>query len=249
MNFREILKDYQALLIGLIVSASIIASVVLFTGGVVKYQKLQNQTITTTGSASKEINADYAIVTIGYRAQAATLKEGYRKMEESKTKLKKFLVEAHFGSDNIESEQISSYEVYKRYGNYTSNEVEFYRLNSDIKVKVWRVEMVEDIKKQLSSLVIDDGIDIAYSNIEYFVKDLDDIKIEMVGEATKNAKYRAEAMVGATGGKLGPLTSAKTGVFQIVPANSTDVSDYGINDTTSPNKKIIAVVNATFGVK
>lgn len=45
------------------------------------------------------------------------------------------------------------------------------------------------------------------------------------------------------------MNSAKMGVFQIVPENSTEVSDYGINDTRSIEKKVIAVVNATFTVK
>ena len=71
----------------------------------------------------------------------------------------------------------------------------------------------------------------------------------MVGEATKNAKQRAESMVSGTNGKIGTMNSAKMGVFQIVPINSTDVSDYGINDTSSIEKKVVATVNATFNVK
>ena len=45
------------------------------------------------------------------------------------------------------------------------------------------------------------------------------------------------------------MNSAKMGVFQIVPVDSTDVSDYGINDTSSKEKKVIATVTATFTVK
>ena len=57
------------------------------------------------------------------------------------------------------------------------------------------------------------------------------------------------SIVSSTGGKIGNLKSAKMGVFQIVPKNSTEVSDYGINDTSSIDKKVIAVVNATFFTK
>ena len=38
------------------------------------------------------------------------------------------------------------------------------------------------------------------------------------------------------------------GVFQITPRNSTDVSDYGINDTSSREKDVTAVVTVTFGL-
>lgn len=81
------------------------------------------------------------------------------------------------------------------------------------------------------------------------VSNLDDIKVKMVGEATKNAKARAESMIAGTNGKIGTMNSAKMGVFQIVPINSTDVSDYGINDTSSLEKKVISTVNVTFNVK
>lgn len=39
------------------------------------------------------------------------------------------------------------------------------------------------------------------------------------------------------------------GVFQITPLYSTEVSDYGINDTTSIDKEITAVVNCEFIIK
>jgi hypothetical protein len=35
-------------------------------------------------------------------------------------------------------------------------------------------------------------------------------------------------------------------VFQITPADSTDVSDWGINDTSTVAKKVTAVVNVSF---
>jgi hypothetical protein len=39
------------------------------------------------------------------------------------------------------------------------------------------------------------------------------------------------------------------GVFQITSPTSTDVSDYGVNDTYSIEKKVMAVVNATFAIE
>ena len=71
----------------------------------------------------------------------------------------------------------------------------------------------------------------------------------MVAEATKDAKARAEAIASSTGNKVGAVRSAKTGVFQITSRNSTDVSDYGIYDTSSLEKDITAVVSVQFGME
>ncbi len=61
----------------------------------------------------------------------------------------------------------------------------------------------------------------------------------MLAKATANAKLRAENMIKASENKIGFLRSAKMGVFQITPITSTDVSDYGYNDTSSLDKKVM----------
>jgi len=60
---------------------------------------------------------------------------------------------------------------------------------------------------------------------------------------------RAQSMVNATGNKIGFMRSAKMGVFRIPPVNSTEISDYGINDVTSLYKKVTAVVSASFAIE
>ena len=84
---------------------------------------------------------------------------------------------------------------------------------------------------------------------EYFYTKLDELKIEMLAKATENAKQRAESMTKATGNKIGFMRSAKMGVFQITPVTSTDVSDWGVNDTTSLYKKVMAVVTVSFAIE
>jgi hypothetical protein len=56
-------------------------------------------------------------------------------------------------------------------------------------------------------------------------------------------------MIKASENKIGFLRSAKMGVFQITPITSTDVSDYGYNDTSSLDKKVMAVVSASFAIE
>jgi len=67
--------------------------------------------------------------------------------------------------------------------------------------------------------------------------------------ATKDAHDRALSMAEAVGSDIGAVRSAKMGVFQITRPYSTDVSDYGIYDTSWIEKQITAVVRVTFAVK
>jgi uncharacterized protein len=83
----------------------------------------------------------------------------------------------------------------------------------------------------------------------YFYTKIADLKIDMLALATKDARNRAGKIAENAGSKLGELKSAKMGVFQITPINSNEVSDYGINDTSSIEKEIMSVVNCVFSSK
>ena len=76
-----------------------------------------------------------------------------------------------------------------------------------------------------------------------------DLKVELLEEATNDAKERASAMLKATHNKVGKIQSVKMGVFQITDVDSTNVSDMGINDTSTIDKKVTAVANVVFKIK
>ena len=67
-------------------------------------------------------------------------------------------------------------------------------------------------------------------------------------EAAKDAKVRAEKVAESTGSSIGSVRTARMGVLQITPADSNEVSDSGMNDTSSLEKDITAVVNVGFEI-
>ena len=88
-----------------------------------------------------------------------------------------------------------------------------------------------------------------YSDLEYFVSNLAEIIAEMLALATLDAKARALEIAKSSGNKVCGLLSARSGVFQIRKPLSTDVSDYGIYNTSSKEKEIAVTVTATFKIK
>ena len=84
---------------------------------------------------------------------------------------------------------------------------------------------------------------------EFFYSQLADLKIKLLQDATTDAKSRATAMLKATHNRPGKIQSVQMGVFQITPVDSTNVSDMGISDTTTVDKKVTAVANIVFRIK
>ncbi len=244
MNF----KDYQIIIVGLLIAAGAVLSTTILAKSVVEFQKLQNQTIRVTGSASQNVTSDFATLALRIATRTPDLKSGYAKLESDVKAIKEFLTSKGIDEKTINVFSIDSYEYYRRNGAYSSNEIEGYNLSVWVKVSSKDVEKITEVSKS-ANVLVNQNINITSNGVEYLVSNLDDLKVKMVGEATKNAKARAESMVAGTNGKIGTMNSARMGVFQIVPVNSTDVSDYGINDTSSLEKKIISTVNVTFNVK
>ena len=243
------IKDYQIVVLGLLITLGSVCSTWILSKSVIEFQKLQNQTIRVTGSASQKVISDSASWTINFRTKKTLLKEGYSKLNSDAKVIKEFLIANGIEEKDIIFSSINSYENYRRLPNGSmTNDVETYTVYQSVTVKSNDINKFNDMSKKIDELVNKD-INLNAERIEYFVSNLDDIKVKMVGEASKNAKLRAESMIAGTNGKIGVMNSAKMGVFQIVPVDSTEVNDYGINDTTAVEKKVVATVTATFTVK
>ena len=247
-NIREI-KDYQIILLGLIIALGAILSTFIFSHAVVAYQKLQNHTITVTGSASKDIISDVAVWKGYYSVRCKDLKSGYSQIESNKKVVKEYLISCGMKEEDIKFTPVSSFPLYKKLSNgYESNDIDGYNISQNVEVSSSNVEAITNMSQNAGSL-INKNVVLSSNAVEYYVSNLDNLKVEMLALATKDAKQRAKSMVESTGGHIGAMTSAKMGVFQIVAKNSTDVSDYGIYNTSAKDKKINAVVNVTFTIK
>ena len=68
------IKDYQVVLLGVLIALGSVCSTYILSKGIIEFQKLQNQTIRVTGSASQNVTSDSSSWEIDYRAIAPTLK-------------------------------------------------------------------------------------------------------------------------------------------------------------------------------
>jgi hypothetical protein len=124
---------------------------------------------------------------------------------------------------------------YGQLTNYNTNEIDFYTLDQTVEINSGEVDSITDISRKSTEL-ISQGIVFTSYPPQYFYTKISDLKIDMIAEATKDSKNRATQIAEKSGSKCGKLRSASLGVFQITPANSNEVSDYGMNDTSSLNK-------------
>jgi hypothetical protein len=109
------------------------------------------------------------------------------------------------------------------------------------------VDKIAKIAREATEL-INQGILLESMAPQYHYTKLGEEKITMLAEAAKDAKVRAERVAESTGSSIGSVRTARMGVLQITPADSNEVSDSGMNDTSSLEKDITAVVNVGFEI-
>ena len=125
-----------------------------------------------------------------------------------------------------------------------------YRLTQRVRIESNDVEKVEKVQRQIVEL-LDRGINIDDNSLAYYYTKLSDLKIEMLAEATENARNRAQTIAKSAGARLGGLQTANMGVFQITAPNSSD-EEYswgGTFNTTSKRKRASINMRLTYFVK
>jgi hypothetical protein len=176
--------------------------------------------------------------------QSATISEAYNTLKTQTNQLLS-LVQAkktvELNADNINLEK-----VYQRNdkGNFT-NTIEYYLVSQSFNMNSKDVQKIKTLAKELGDF-LSQGFQVSISGPYYYITDLNQIKMELLGEATHDGYQRARLMASNSGGKVGKLVEAQQGIFQITTPDSTDVSSYGIYDTSTIEKDIKAVVTLKY---
>lgn len=249
MEGPKILGNFQIGILGICIAVATIISSVILSQGFLKVKKFTEEVIDVTGSAQRGITSDYVAWKGSFSVREVSLPATYKKLNEDLSKVKKYLLSKGVNEKEIVISQISTSTIYKKNAEGEStNEIELYHLNQGVEVCSKDVERVTEVSREITEL-INEGVEFDSGAPKYFYTKLDDLKVEMLARASENAKLRAENMARATGNKVGLMRSARMGVFQITPINSTEVSNWGVNDTSSLEKKVTAVVTVSFAIE
>ncbi len=226
----------------LIVAALIASSTVMQT-------KASSKHIRVKGYAEKRITSDFAIWTGQLTARAPDLAGAYAVIERNRDRLMEFLTGQSVERAAIDLGVLAVETRYRagERGSETS-EVEAYILRQPVRLELADVKRIEAIARAAGGLARD-GIEFQSFAPEYHYTQLEALKIEMLGAATQDAMLRARKIAEHGNIRIDRLRSAEQGVFQVTPVHSTEVSGYGLLDTTAIDKTIKAVVDAEFGVE
>jgi len=240
---RKVIIDVQ---IGLIAIAAALVIGVLIAQSSIMETKRTRDTISVTGSAKKPINADLATWHLAVSAESREATRAAQLLGPQVEQVRAFLRRGGLDDEQIELPPFNTEAYERRLSKKRS--IRIVEVTQPIDITSRDLDLVETLGRDVGSLARN-GVNVLPQQIQYISTRLAQARIEALDAATANARERADTIVSGLGAKLGRLRHADLGVYQVTPRFSTEVSDYGINDTSSREKDVTAVVSVTFEVK
>lgn len=246
----------------LIVAAGVLALGVVLATGLFSYAyrdvRQNTRTIDISGSAEKLVASDTAkwSLSISRQAEAGNLKEIVTQLTTDTQAVSSYLQTRGIKKEEITLQPPSITPIcdgqgstsYDRSGNVycASSRLIGYALQQPMVVESSQVSALTALAQSAFSTLAGQGIILTSAGVEYYIRDLNQVKMQLLSDATQNAKQRAEKILQGTGASIGELQSASVGVFQVTAVNSTEISDYGAYDTAAQQKKVTSIVRASF---
>ena len=204
--------------------------------------------ITVTGSAKTSAVADNAVWTLSVSLSSPTVGAAVKKVDADVAALSSYLTQGGIAADALTLGAVSTYANEEYVNGNSTGRILSYRASRDVTVRTSDVQLVSKLSQGIGSL-LGTGINVNNYGPQYYISNLPELRPELMSEAMKDAKLRAESLTKAVGGSLGSLANVKAGPIQITTPDSTMTADYGAYDTSTINKTVSATVSVTFSTK
>ncbi len=196
--------------------------------------------VTVTGSAKQRITSDYAIWDLSVTSQRETAGVAARELSGWTARVRAFLGQQGVQASELVVQPATTSTISDDQGNVTA-----YQVTRNFEVRSQRVSAIAGVAEASARLVAQ-GVPLQAQPLQYVYTHLADLRPKLLEQAVRDAERRGRVLLGAAGSKLGKLRGVDVGVFQVTSPNSTEVSDYGVYDTSTLQKDVTAVVNVTF---
>jgi hypothetical protein len=201
--------------------------------------------ITVTGSAKTSAVADNAVWTLSVSLSSPTVGAAVKKVDSDVAALSSYLTQGGIAADALTLGAVSTYANEEYVNGNSTGRILSYRASRDVTVRTNDVQLVSKLSQGIGTL-LETGINVNNYGPQYYISNLPELRPELMSEAMKDAKLRAESLTKAVGGSLGSLANVKAGPIQITTPDSTMTADYGAYDTSTINKTVSATVSVTF---
>lgn len=232
-------------------SLAIIITAVLFSNAF-KYKYKQVETVSVTGLAEHDFTSDLIVWEGNFTRKSMNIKEAYSSLKADEQKIRSYLKEKGINDNEIVFSAINTIKDFETFYDNNGNPrstFSGYVLSQSLEIESNNLSKIEKISREITEL-LDFGIEFNSTQPRYYYTKLNELKIDLLAQATADGKLRAETIANNSGSKLGQLKEASMGIFQITGKNSNeDYSWGGVFNTNSKNKTASITIRMEFQIR
>ena len=242
--------DKTKIIITAIIAVGIVIGAWLIAAGFKNFREGQPN-INVTGMAEKQITSDLIVWRISVNAEGSTRSSAFTEYEKAARVMRQYL-------HGIPEKELtaSSVDINKRTKDFWDEDSRKYvsldngfAVSQTFTVSSNDLKRVEGVYQRISELY-NRGLDFSSEKPLYYYTKLNDLKMEMLNQASANAYERAQTIAKGSDSKVGAIVSSSMGVFQIVGLNSEEEYSWGGTFNTSSKEKVASItVRTTYKVR
>jgi uncharacterized protein len=250
MNFSEQNSKTRLILLAALVLAVGIAAAGWFVshglGRVLAEGRLADRTVSVKGLSERNAKADLALWEIRYVATSENLATAQGKIEGDGKLIAAFLTQQGLLADSITPQRVEVIDLLaQQYRSEGASQSRFI-VTASLMVRSGDVDLVQSISRKTGELikqgVVFTNEGTPFTGPYFLFTKLNDVKLEMIAEATKNARAAAEQFATDSGVRVGAIARANQGQFSILPGDNWP----GAEETKQINKTIRVVSTVDF---
>jgi hypothetical protein len=193
----------------------------LLAGEALVKSRLGYRVVTVKGLSEREVKADLGFWPVRFVVTGATLEDARGKLEAAEAAVKTFLAAQGFTGNDM---QVQNIQVEDRMAGYSANQTPEdtrFVLTEDLLVKSAEVDKLAGASRMIGDLLKSGVVfsaDAYNAGPSFVFTGVNDLKGDMLTEATKRAREAAEKFAAESGAKVGSIQSANQGIIEINPA-------------------------------
>ena len=213
--------------LGLVLSIIVLALGIGYAGkqihsGLTNFKSF-DRSVTMKGLAQRHVTADLALWPVAYTETGNDLSSLQNLMDLRGNLILSFLKKHGLEDSEIELKNVQVQDLLAQSYRQNSAAANRYILTQTYLVRTNNIEAVSKASKQIGELIRQGVVfsQTGSTSPTYLYTKLNDIKPEMIAQATKNAREAANEFAKNSGQKVGGIKYASQGVFQILSRDQT----------------------------
>ncbi len=210
--------------------------------------RLGYRVVTVKGLSEREVKANLGFWPIRFVTTGTTLEDARGKLEIAEKSVKGFLTTGGFVEADM---QVQNIQVEDRIAGYNAQgipEESRFVLTEDLLVRSADVDKLQASAKMIGDLLKSGVVfsaDAYNAGPSFIFTNVNELKGEMLTEATKRAREAADKFAIESGAKVGDIQSANQGIIKITPA----IEIPNDRPEKQVNKKVRVVTTITYFLK